>query len=157
VTTLESARLCPLVMAELGTLVMRVGEEWVMWVTEGEEKVAGTAETNLAVEGVKGAVAMTGFEKEASLGTGASVTMGSIVVASEDISTISISFSDTSLASTISAASSCTGAGTEGIADIAGVPEKAESAGIAGKADVADEGVARVNIRPSVVWKNCPG
>ena len=151
-TTLESARLCPLVMAELGTLVMRVGEEWVIWVTEGEGKVAGTADTNLAVEGVKGAVAMTGFEIGASLGTGTSVTVGSTVVASEDTSSVSSSFSDTSLASTISALFSCTGAGTEGLA------ERAGKAGKAGKADVADiAGVARVNIRPSVVWKNCPG
>ena len=97
VTTLESARLCPLVMAVLGTWVRREGEEWVMWVTEEEGRLAGTAETNLAVEGVKGAVAITGLDIGASLGTGASVTTGCIVVASS----ISSSLSDPSLATTI--------------------------------------------------------
>ena len=71
-----------------------------MWVTGEEGKFAGTAETNLAVEGVKGAVAMTGFDSGASLGTGASVTTGSIVVASSDTSSVSSSLSDPSLAST---------------------------------------------------------
>ena len=68
-----------------------------MWVTEEEGRLAGTAETNLAVEGVKGAVAITGFDIGASLGTGASVTTGCIVVASS----ISSSLSDPSLATTI--------------------------------------------------------
>ena len=99
-TTLESARLWPLVMAVLGTWEKREGEEWVMWATEEEGKLAGTAETNLAVEGVKGAVAMTGFDIGASLGTGGSVTTGSIVVASSDTSSVSSSLSDPSLAST---------------------------------------------------------
>ena len=72
----------------------------MMWVTGEEGRFAGTAETNLAVEGVKGAVAMTGFEIGTSLGAGASVTTGSIVVASSNISSVSSCLSDPSLAST---------------------------------------------------------
>ena len=67
----------------------------------GAGKVAGIAETNLAVEGVKGAVAMTGdvwgWEICAGLGTGASVT-GSTVVVSSEMASIASSVSGESLA-----------------------------------------------------------
>ena len=42
-----------------GAKLVRKGEKCEIWVTgEGAEEMEGTAETNLAVEGVKGAVAM---------------------------------------------------------------------------------------------------
>ena len=70
----------------------------------GAGKVAGIAEANLAVEGVKGAVAMTadvrGWEICAGLGTGASVT-GSTVVVSSAMGLIASSFAGESLAAII--------------------------------------------------------
>ena len=42
-----------------GAKLVRKGEKWEIWVTGvGAGEMEGTAETNLAVEGVKGAVAM---------------------------------------------------------------------------------------------------
>jgi len=84
------------------------GEEWVIWVTE---EGAGMAETNLAVEGVKGAVAITGdilgLEAWTLLGIGASVTTGSMVIFSVDGFSVASSLSDASLASIISGSCSC--------------------------------------------------
>ena len=80
------------------------GEGGRLGTGRGAGKVAGIAETNLAVEGVKGAVAMTGdvrgWEIRAGLGTGASVT-GSTVVVSSAMGLIASSFAGESLAAII--------------------------------------------------------
>ena len=75
---------------------MRKGELWVIWVIGVRTwEMAGTAETNLAVEEGKGAVAMTrvcwGWEIGAALGTGASVIASRVVVSTVGASVASSS------------------------------------------------------------------
>ena len=84
--TAWTALRCWIVWVE-GARCVRKGLEWVIWVT------AGTAETNLAVDGVKGAVAMMrdcwGWEIGDDLGTGASVTGSIVVVSKAGVSVVS--------------------------------------------------------------------
>ena len=91
----------------------------------GAGKVAGMAETNLAVEGVKGAVAITGnvwgWETCAGVGMGASVT-GSTVVVSSAMGLIASSLSGESLAAIITSSWLGSKKGEEG------APEESEGA-----------------------------
>ena len=131
----------------------------------GAWEMAGTAETNLAVEEVKGAVAMTrdvcGWEIGAALVTGASVTgsSGSRVVVSNTGASVFSKFWAESLTSiTTSSSSSFTGdtgaKGAKGATGTAGAegPGEEMGAGTKGACELASE-----NMRPSAVWKSCPG